>query len=196
MITFYLIRHGDKVRNIGDVGLTDLGEEQSRLIGKLLKHRKIDCLVTSPLRRSRETAAIISTILGLSYSEDQRLKERISYGDIKNQSYAEYVKLCALSVQDRSYVLPNGESSISAGKRVEEVLQNFIHAPFKNVVLISHGGVIGDYLRNVFPEKHLQKLSPSFIKKLEVDSSSITKIRYKNHNFFLEELNSTQHLDN
>ncbi len=196
MITFYFIRHGDKVRDIGDVGLTKLGKEQSRLVGKFLRTKKIDRLITSPSKRAKETAAIVSIILGLPYTEEQRLKERISYGDIKNQSYSDFVRLCALSVKNRDYVLPNGESSVSAGKRIEKVLHDFINGSFKNVVLVSHGGVIGDYLRNVFPERIIRDLSASFFTKLQVDSCSITKIKYKNKSFFLEELNSTDHLNN
>lgn len=194
-ITFYLIRHGDKVKDIGDIGLTDLGRKQAYLTGKFLKNKHIEHIITSPLKRAVETAEIISDILGLECEKNEGLKERMSYGDIKKQSYSEYVRLCSLSVKNRGYVLPNGVSSISAGKRIEKFLAHFINGPFKNIVLISHGGIIGDYLRNVFSEKILREFSASFLRKLQVDSCSITKIEYKNQKFHLKQLDLTTHLN-
>jgi len=40
MNTFYLIRHGQKVSEAGDPGLTELGKEQARKTAKFLKDKK------------------------------------------------------------------------------------------------------------------------------------------------------------
>lgn len=79
MTTFYLIRHGDKVRDIGDVGLTELGKSQALVTGQFLKDKNIEKIVSSTAKRATQTASIISKVLSISFSEDQRLRERISY---------------------------------------------------------------------------------------------------------------------
>ena len=89
----YLVRHGETVWNREgriqghlDSPLTPFGEEQARRVGIALG-RLIDgadrfAMVSSPLGRTRRTAAIISAALGRdagAIATDQRLKE-ITWG--------------------------------------------------------------------------------------------------------------------
>ena len=60
MNTFYLIRHGQKNKNIGNPGLTDLGKKQAKLTGQYLSSFKIDKIFNSPSKRTLETATIIA----------------------------------------------------------------------------------------------------------------------------------------
>lgn len=194
MITFYLIRHGDKIRDMGEVGLTELGKRQSLLTGSYLKDRNIELIITSPAKRARETADIISTILNISCVEDSRLVERISFGDIPRQTYRQYLEMCDFSVKNREYVLPNGKSSVMAGRLLESVLQEYSAKRYKNLVLISHGGVIVDFIRNIISDEQLNKLSVPVFEKLQVESCSITRVNYKNESFKIKQLNLTSHL--
>lgn len=102
--------------------------------------------------------------------------------------------MCRLSVYKRDYILPTGQSSIIAGRRIEELINELLKLNLKKIVLISHGGVIGDYLRNVFSDKVIQSLSESFLKKLQVDSCSITIVEYENGIFAFKKLDSVSHL--
>lgn len=194
MITFYLARHGDKIKEMGEVGLTKLGKRQSLLTGNYLKDRSIELIITSPVKRARETADIISTILNIPCVEDSRLIERISFGDIPRQTYRQYLEMCDFSVKNREFVLPNGNSSVMAGRQLESVLRDYSARKHKNLVLISHGGVIVDFIRNIISDEQLKKLSASVFEKLQVESCSITRVDYKNESFTIKQLNLISHL--
>ena len=194
MTNIYLVRHGDKIKNTGDVGLTDLGKRQARITGNFLKEISFDKIISSPLKRTLETANIISDILKKPYHIDERLKERFNYGDIPGQTYREFLLLCQKSVEDRDYKLPNGRSSRSAGLELERVIKECIKLAFKQILIISHGGIIGDYIRNVFTEIDIREKSTSFLEKLQVDHCSITQVRINNGTSTLISLDKTTHL--
>lgn len=66
MRELYIVRHGEtegesSVRLYGrtDVGLSEAGREQMRRTGAALAHVTFDTVIVSPLRRSRDSAAII-----------------------------------------------------------------------------------------------------------------------------------------
>ncbi|KAA9291279.1 histidine phosphatase family protein [Aerococcus urinae] len=66
----YLARHGQSVRNVDgqfygrlDPHLTPLGQQQARALGKALRGKSIDRLVTSRMQRTQETAQIIADSL-------------------------------------------------------------------------------------------------------------------------------------
>jgi broad specificity phosphatase PhoE len=67
MGVLYLVRHGQASGNDGSYdGLTDLGREQARAVGAELARRGVrpDLVVTGELRRQRETADELLTMLG------------------------------------------------------------------------------------------------------------------------------------
>lgn len=193
----FLIRHGEKLKDKGNVGLSKKGKKQALLTAEYFKQLnfKIDCIISSPEKRAIETANIIAKKLNLVVKKDHLLKERLNYGEIKNQTYKEYVKLCTISSFNRNYILPNGQSSIIAGKRIEKLIKKLSKTNFKNIILISHGGVIADYLRNIFSENYLKQKNSYFVKKLVVEPCSITTLLLTNDNKIkLLNLDYTHHL--
>lgn len=184
----YLVRHGEKVPEKGNPGLTPKGKNQVKALGKFFKTKKIDKIISSPLRRAIETSKIISSEINLPYSVDSGLKERLSFGDVKDQTYPEYLKLIRNSSLYRDLILPNGESSMSVGKKIEETIRG-IDKKYKRVIVVAHGGSISDFLRNIFSEKILVKKSQAYYAKLEVQSASITQITFTETGFKLVELN-------
>src|SRR5512142_1086388 len=75
-----LIRHGHAVRVNGDyhdAPLTTLGKEQAERTAHFfnLPENHLDTLITSPLRRTRETANIIGDITGLSVEARRGIEE-------------------------------------------------------------------------------------------------------------------------
>ena len=59
-----LVRHGLPDSGVTHPGLSGEGAEQARRLGAWLTGEQIDVLVTSPMRRARETGAIIAQQLG------------------------------------------------------------------------------------------------------------------------------------
>ncbi|NTW13502.1 MAG: histidine phosphatase family protein [Candidatus Moranbacteria bacterium] len=83
---FFLIRHGEAESNTRGIldsfpgnpafGLTEIGRRQVSLSAGVVAAEGIDALFSSPMRRTRETAEIVSEACGgLSIRFDERLRE-------------------------------------------------------------------------------------------------------------------------
>jgi phosphohistidine phosphatase len=72
-----LVRHGEAAPGEPDEQrtLTPRGREQSRALGERLAREGLrpDAILTSPLRRARETAGLLGAALGLPVEPDPRL---------------------------------------------------------------------------------------------------------------------------
>lgn len=81
-LTVYLIRHGETAWNeegrcqgVTDIPLTDKGLGQARAVAKALEREPICRLLTSPLQRARDTAALIAQPHSVSLECYDELKE-------------------------------------------------------------------------------------------------------------------------
>src|SRR6185437_8784389 len=70
-----LLRHALPVSGHADPGLSDVGRAQAERVAQRLKGSRVDALVTSPLRRARETVAPIEASLGLTAEVIYDLRE-------------------------------------------------------------------------------------------------------------------------
>lgn len=196
MVTFYLIRHGQKEVFAGDPPLTRVGKKQAEHTAKFLKNKKIKQIFASSLKRTMETAVIIAKELGLKIKNDGRLRERMNWGDKKGESYEDFWKEWQKTDLDRDYLPTHGRSSKEAGRRMEEFL-NDASQDFDNgaILVVTSGGIIGDLLRNVFSEKDLPLVinEDSKARYLEILECSVTIIK-KDKDFILEKAGDISHL--
>jgi broad specificity phosphatase PhoE len=142
----YVVQHGDKVRSPGDPGLTELGQGQATATARWLAGTGLQALVSSPLRRARETAAAIAAVAGLPVQLDDRLRERLNWDG--TQTFDAFLADWDRSTRDRDLVLGNGESSRSAGERMRAFLAGLCGGPGP-VAVVSHGGVTTDLVRTL-----------------------------------------------
>lgn len=71
-----------KLQGRQEIKLNEVGKEQALTTGEKIKNEKIDIIITSPLKRARETAEIINKQFNVEIVEDDRLMERC-YGDFE-----------------------------------------------------------------------------------------------------------------
>src|SRR5688572_8709829 len=97
-ISFYFLRHGESESNrlkivagSMDVELTDAGREQARAAIDLVRPLGITHVVSSNLRRARETAAIVSRALALPHLVIPELGER-NWGELEGKPLAVRVR--------------------------------------------------------------------------------------------------------
>lgn len=152
MTTIYLVQHGDKERTPGDPGLTELGRDQAVATARWLQRTGLHALYSSPLRRARETAAPIGHATGLVIHVDSRLRERLNWDG--SQTFDAFLADWDRSTKDRDLMLGNGESSRSAGERLQVFLAGLAGAS-SPVAIVSHGGVTTDLLRNLLGDDGL-----------------------------------------
>lgn len=149
--TFRMLRHGQtehtrEKRFSGsagsDPGLTDVGAAQARAAVALFQGRTVDAVVASPLRRTRETAAVVAQALGLEVSVDDGLRE-CAFGEWEGLTFAEVEEgwpdeLLAW-LGSTAVAPPGGESFDDVARRVRRTRDRLIarHAG-ATVLLVTH----------------------------------------------------------
>jgi broad specificity phosphatase PhoE len=107
----------------------------------------VRALVSSPLRRARETAQK-SWHRGpcLPVEEDARLRERMNWGG--SERIEEFLADWAASVKDRDFVPASGDSSCAAAKRMGACVADLAQEPGL-LALVTHGSATVDLLRTL-----------------------------------------------
>ena len=148
-MNIYLIRHGrqnSRLCNV-DVELSKEGREQAHLLGKRLEKYDIEAVYSSQLIRAKETADIINTHLNKPRIIDERWQEAnfggmtgLSNEEMK-EKYGDYLEKRAKMIEDIPYP-DGGENCRMVFERSFEALKNLTKEPYKNVCVVTHGGVL------------------------------------------------------
>lgn len=150
MITFYLVRHGEAENNVRSIlnslpetktySLTRRGREQVSETAKFLATVHADALFSSPIRRTKETAAIIAGVTGLPVRFDERLCET-NQGIFNERPHKELLKKYPDPAMRISPDETDGvESFIDMRGRLKSFLDD-MKAEYagKKVIIVSHG---------------------------------------------------------
>lgn len=151
----YLVRHGEtdwnlqhRIQGSTDIPLNDTGRAQAAATGELLARRNWDAVLSSPLSRALETAAIVAAAVGLPtpITVDE-LVER-NYGEAEGLTD---VEIDALFPGDLP--VPGRETREHVADRVLPALMAIAesHAD-QAVIVVSHGGVIRAVLNAIDPD--------------------------------------------
>ncbi|KRF04177.1 phosphoglycerate kinase [Paenibacillus sp. Soil766] len=192
---FYIVRHAIKEKNIGDVSITAEGVKQAHATASYFKQIHISRIFSSPLNRAKQTAQIIGNAIRIPIIEDARLRERANWGDMPGQTFQEFVEMCDLCTKDRDFSPPIGDSARRAGERLSSfILEISAQYPQESTFIVTHGGLITDFLLNEFSQEELNNKHPNFIIEQSnlVPECSITKIRHDAEGLqFVDFANST-----
>ncbi|MEV0370578.1 histidine phosphatase family protein [Streptomyces sp. NPDC050636] len=150
MTLFYVVQHAEKVQQPGDQQLTALGRLQATRTAQWLRPLGLRSVVSSPLRRARETAEAIVAETGLELQVDARLRERANWEE--GQPFEEFIADWAKSVRDRDYVPRTGVSSREAGAQFRAFLLDYASKPGP-IAVTTHGGVTVDLLRTLLGDQ-------------------------------------------
>jgi probable phosphoglycerate mutase len=156
--TMLLLRHGETELSIdkrfsgrGDVALTERGLAQARSAAKRLTSYDVAAVVSSPLRRARQTADEVADVLGLKVEEEPAFVETdfgewegLTFGEVRRQ-WPEQMRQWLASPD----VAPvGGESFTATFERVRRGRDALIAAhPNETVVVVSHVTPIKTLLR-------------------------------------------------
>lgn len=184
------MRHGQAYNNVQKllVGrnleshLTDLGQQQVKNTGQLLKAIEIHKIYSSPVIRTMETAEIVSDIVGLPFEKDERLFEielgklvGMYYEDLINKHGNLFVKFYCDNDDENSLLEFEVESFGAVKKRISELLKEIVikHVD-ENVLLISHLDPIKAAISLIL------NIKPSSVYNIWVPNASLNIFR--NHN--------------
>jgi isoleucyl-tRNA synthetase/bisphosphoglycerate-dependent phosphoglycerate mutase len=157
-----LVRHGQTDWNKehlcqgqeADRSLTELGRQQAKDGGQKLKKSKkqFDVIVSSDLKRTRETAAIIAEELGMTVSEYSATYRERSFGDWVGKDLDEILTKHPILVETGEFGIhhetpPNGESLSMFLRRAQNAYEHIAKTyPGKRVLLVTHGGFIQAFM--------------------------------------------------
>ncbi|MGI5468457.1 bifunctional RNase H/acid phosphatase [Streptomyces sp. CA-132043] len=202
--TFVLLRHGEtpltpEKRFSGSGGsdpeLSAAGRLQAREAAAALAVRgTVQAIVSSPLRRCRETAEAIAARLGLDVRIEDGLRETdfgawegLTFSEVRERHPAD---LNAWLASDKAEPTGGGESFAAVARRVE-LARDKLRARYagKTVLLVTH----------VTPVKTLVRLAlgapPESLFRMELSAASLSAIAYyADGNASLRLLNDTSHL--
>lgn len=154
-----LLRHGQSEANVRgliassfaaareSLGLTPTGREQvrrhvseARAAGTWPQDARL-YIVSSPLLRARESAAIAAEVLGVGVRVDDRLRER-GFGELELTSDANYEQVWSADRLDPTHEQWGVESAASILRRVTELLTELESSDASGTfVLCTHGDV-------------------------------------------------------
>jgi len=202
--TFVLLRHGETAltplkRFSGsggtDPALSETGRRQAELAAGVLAARgTVQAVVTSPLARCRESAAIVAARLGLDVAVADGLRET-DFGAWEGLTFAEVREryrddMDAWLTDPEAEPTGGGESFAAVARRVAAARDALLAAyAGRTVLLVSH----------VTPIKTLVRLAlgapPEALFRMDLSAASLTAVAYyTDGNASLRLLNDTSHL--
>lgn len=180
----YLVRHGEKIKQIGDPALSEKGKLQAKATGEYFRKFPIQKVLSSPALRTQQTAEFIAHSLGLDVVLNKLLHERANWGQDPLQSSDDFLEMWQRASSERDWLPPIGDSSRMAGERLRTAASSY-DTP-ENTVLVTHGGIITDFLRNIFGDTFENNVSECSITIVEFDEATFQ--------YELIEFASTKHL--
>jgi len=195
MITFYIVRHGQKEAIPFDPPLTTIGVKQAEATAELLKDISFKEVLASPKTRTKQTAEIIGKPHSLPVNIDERLIERLEWEN--DESFDEFIAEWNKTDIDRSYLSKKGMTSKTNGERMKNFLDELADKHKEgSILIVSHGGTIGDLLRKLFTEEAIEhKTEPvSGARYIDILECGITTIRKNDNKYVLLKIGDISHL--
>ena len=142
-----MVRHGQtdwnvekKVQGKADIELNENGIEQAKITSEKLKDRKIDVIISSPLKRAKQTAEIINQKLNCPIYIEEGIAER-DFGEFESE-YKNEFDFEGFWSYEKNLKYDKAENIRDFFERIYNALDNIIEKyNDKNVLIVSHGGV-------------------------------------------------------
>ncbi|MEU2924928.1 bifunctional RNase H/acid phosphatase [Streptomyces sp. NPDC007251] len=202
--TFVLLRHGEtpltpQKRFSGsggtDPALSAAGREQAHRAAETLARRgTIQAVVASPLTRTRETAAIVATRLGLDVTIEEGLRETdfgawegLTFGEVRER-YPD--DLNAWLADPEAHPTGGGESFAETAVRIAAARDKLVAAyAGRTVLLVTHVTPIKMFVRQALGAP------PESLFRMELSAASLSAVAYyTDGNASVRLFNDTSHL--
>lgn len=170
----YLTRHGqtvwnarDKVCGATDIELTEKGRQQAAGLGASLSQDKnitIDTIISSPLKRAKDTAKIISDAISVPMYTDMRITEQ-NFGKYEGKGrHSDEFTEAKRHFADN---YEGGESMLKVAQRVYNFLDEIRKERHKTYLIVAHNG-IARIVHSYFYDETNEEFSKYSIKNCEL----------------------------
>ncbi|MEU6779611.1 bifunctional RNase H/acid phosphatase [Nonomuraea angiospora] len=197
-----LLRHGETALSVerrfsgrGDAELTPNGLAQAAAAAERLSREpyRLDVIVSSPLKRARQTAEAVARRTGLDVEVDEDLRE-LDFGDWEGHTFTEAQRRWPAELSawlaDPEIAPPGGESFATVARRVQAAGERLVERyEGKTVLAVSHVTPIKTLLR-------LALLAPlESLYRMHLDVACLSLIEYyADGPAVVKSFNDTSHL--
>jgi len=199
--TTVLLRHGQTVLSVqkrfsgvGDQPLTEVGRAQAAAAAARLAGSGATAVVSSPVRRARETAELVATALGVELAIEPGLRET-DFGDWEGYTFGEvrekWPREMDAWLADTAVAPPYGESFADTATRVQQARDRVLATyAGQQVVLVSHVTPIKTLLRFALDAP------PSALYRMHLDLACLSEVQwFADGPAVVRSLNDTGHLN-
>ena len=184
-MTTWLLRHGQtslsiekRFSGVGDQPLTQVGRAQAAAAAVRLAGSGAVAVVSSPVRRARETAQLVAAALDVEPRLDDDLRET-DFGDWEGSTFAEVRAKWPRELEEwlasSSVAPPFGESFDATAARVRQA---------RDRLLASYGGQTVVVVSHVTPIKTLLRFAldapPTALYRMHLDLACVNEVQWHN----------------
>ena len=188
MSKIYMFRHGQSTFNTKGIIqghtdgslLTDLGRQQAVEAGKKLADKNISLIISSPLKRAKETAELVNTSVKAEICTDNCFIE-VNVGEAEGITYLEAIKRYGEFYRnwrsnDEKFLdiaIKGGETKRQVRQRIFEGLKKYADTN-KNIAVAGHGIILSQTLAGLGHDAR------------EVDNCAILCLDFDGQNFTVD----------
>ena len=188
-----LVRHGEtqwsldgRHTSISDIGLTQNGIDQAKMLNGVLANKKFDLVASSPLRRAQDT-----------YLNSGLKDECETWDELIEWRYGDYEGVTTQEIHSHNpewnifdHGAPGGESPVEITERADSIIEKIYDSNCSSICLFSHGHIL-----RVLAGRWIQE--PVQIgKHLVLSTCSISELGFERTLPAITLWNSTNHLRN
>jgi broad specificity phosphatase PhoE len=191
-VNVYFVRHAESQDNalrkhqVASVGLSELGIKQAKRVTQRLVTKNIDAVISSPYERARQTAEFISAAVQKPIELTPLLTELKRPTAIEGRHYddPEAVRIRSAiiaNLHDPAWRYADEETFFDARERAIQCITFITQLDKSNVLLITHGGIIGMIIAVMLHGKEMGV--GDFLKLrtfMRADNAGITLCKYMN----------------
>jgi len=197
-----IVRHAESIANTQgiyqgqtyDTDLSDLGKKQAKALASRLKIFGIKKVITSPLKRTHQTAKAIADEIGCEVMINEKIIETNHgkwEGKHKDWIKENFKDIYEMWLQKPSgVVFPNGESFMDTVKRTLDFLENTEIEPYSAIV--THDNILRAMI-SLIKNSDIDKMWDIPLETAALNILEINKVNQKNLYRILK-LNDTGHL--
>lgn len=202
-MSLIIVRHGRTEANASglllghlDPALDEIGRAQAAAVGRVLGGGRgpasplpIARIISSPLGRTRETAAAIAEATGAEVEVDGRWIE-LDYGEFDGRPQTDVpAEVWSAWRQDPTFAPPGGESLVDLGVRVRDALGTIAaQAQDHHIVIVSHVSPIKAAVTWALG------VGDDVVWRMFLSPASITRVSVAARGAVLQGFNDTSHL--
>lgn len=188
--TIYYFRHGEtewnrlgRFQGHSDIPLNQTGIEQAKSLRPLLEEIRPQILISSDLKRAKQTARLANSLLQIPHYIDPRLRE-INLGAAEGKTLQEAEELWGKQAildwispkdLDAEFYFPKGEKKIDSVIRVKSFIEKvLVEMPYHTIGIVGHGGTLKRFCHHISLDKEKEFPIPNCcVYKIPFDAASL-----------------------